>query len=80
MDKARKHPACSNIDFCTNPYEAAEGSDAIIVVTEWREFNHLDFIKIKSVMRNNIFIDGRNMYDPSRMKKMGFTYSGIGRQ
>ncbi len=80
MDKAREHVSCSDVKFCANPYDAAEGSDAIIIVTEWKEFNHLDFVRIKSIMRNNIFIDGRNMYDPSRMKKMGFAYSGIGRQ
>ena len=79
MPNAKKLMSDDKIVFCDSAYEACENSSAIVLVTEWKEFNHLDFVKIKTLMKDNIFIDGRNMYDPSRMKNMGYKYSGIGR-
>jgi UDPglucose 6-dehydrogenase len=61
------------------PYQALEGADALFVVTEWNEFRHPDFERMKSLMRQPIIFDGRNVYDPARMKTRGFTYFGIGR-
>ncbi|MCL5746905.1 MAG: UDP-glucose/GDP-mannose dehydrogenase family protein [Patescibacteria group bacterium] len=68
-----------NVDYKKNAYEAAEGADLIIVLTEWNEFKELDFSSIKNSMRTPKIIDGRNLYDPSEMSDLGFTYQGIGR-
>jgi UDPglucose 6-dehydrogenase len=68
-----------NIRFCKDAYAAAKDSDCIVVATEWNEFKELDFKKIRKLMRQPVVIDGRNIYDPSEMKKLGFRYVGIGR-
>lgn len=68
-----------DIEFCDNPYDVADGADAVILVTEWDVFRSLDFGRVKSVMKGNIMIDGRNIYNPDEMKKHGFKYMGIGR-
>ncbi|MCX7825267.1 MAG: UDP-glucose/GDP-mannose dehydrogenase family protein, partial [Verrucomicrobiae bacterium] len=65
--------------FCANPYEAARGADAVVLATEWDEFQHLDYGKIKALMTNPIFFDGRNLLDPAQMAALGFTYKSIGR-
>ncbi len=57
----------------------AEGSDALVVATEWNEFKQLDMARIKSLMRQPVLIDGRNIYDPAEMRGMGFVYYGVGR-
>ncbi|MCX6375382.1 MAG: UDP-glucose/GDP-mannose dehydrogenase family protein, partial [Armatimonadetes bacterium] len=67
------------ITYCENPYEAAEGASALIFVTEWNEFRFLDLEKIKDVMARPFIFDGRNMYDPTRMRRLGFDYHCIGR-
>lgn len=68
-----------NIEFAQNAYAAAKDSDLLILVTEWNEFRQLDLKKIKNLMKNPIFMDGRNIYDPVEMKAIGFTYVGVGR-
>ena len=65
--------------FCTDVYEVARGADCLVVVTEWNQFKKLDFAKIKKLMRQPVIFDGRNMYEPKRMRKLGFQYVGIGR-
>ena len=60
------------------PYDVARNVDAIVVLTEWDEFRNLNFEKIKLIMKGNLIIDGRNIYDPELVKKAGLTYSGIG--
>jgi UDPglucose 6-dehydrogenase len=50
-----------------------------LILTEWDEFKGLDFSKVKKLMKRPLIIDGRNMYEPERMEKLGFTYVGIGR-
>ena len=67
------------ITYCANAYEVAEGSDALILVTEWDEFKELDMRRISSSMEQPILIDGRNIYDPDEMIEAGFLYEGIGR-
>ena len=69
-----------DVEYCDNSYEAAKDTDALVVVTEWDEFKYLDFIKIKEIMKDNVIVDGRNIYDPKKMKKLGFRYFGIGRK
>ncbi len=79
MEKAKRIDALKDVKFCKNPYEVAKGSDCIAIVTEWEEFKNLDLTKIKKLMRVPVIIDGRNIYEPEKMKKMGFFYKGIGR-
>lgn len=67
------------IVFCNSAYEVAENIDILIIVTEWNEFRQLDLQRIKSVMKQPILLDGRNIYDPCKVKKLGFVYQGVGR-
>ena len=67
------------VKFSGDAYALAEGADALVVVTEWNEFRHLDLTRIKASMRKPVVVDGRNIYDPSMMRSLGFTYRGIGR-
>jgi UDPglucose 6-dehydrogenase len=69
----------NNVTYCANAYEVAEGSDALIVMTEWNEFKHLAMARIKKAMRQPILIDGRNIYDVQEMQSLGFVYRGMGR-
>ena len=58
---------------------AAEGSDALIVVTEWHEFRSPDFALLTKLLRQPVIMDGRNLYEPRMMAELGFDYTGIGR-
>lgn len=69
----------SGVKFFTDPYQALKGADALLLVTEWDEYRKLDFKKIKRLMKNPVVIDGRNIYNPTQMAKLGFIYEGIGR-
>ena len=64
---------------CADAYDAAQGADALVLMTEWNLFRNLDLPKIKSALRQPLFIDLRNVYDPERMAAMGFQYISIGR-
>jgi UDPglucose 6-dehydrogenase len=77
MDNARKD--LPDITYCADPYEVAQGSDALVVVTDWNEFKHLDMQRIKDSMKQPVLVDGRNIYDPALIKNMGFQYRGFGR-
>ncbi|MBI4530911.1 MAG: UDP-glucose/GDP-mannose dehydrogenase family protein [Candidatus Latescibacteria bacterium] len=67
------------IEYRKGPYEVADGADALVIVTEWNEFRHLNLPHLRGVMRTPVLIDGRNIYDPVRMKQIGFRYRGVGR-
>jgi UDPglucose 6-dehydrogenase len=69
----------TDVNYCENPYAVAEDADALILVTEWNEFKQLDMMRIKETMRQPILLDGRNIYDPRRMKETGFIHRGMGR-
>ena len=69
-----------DVEYLGSAYEVADGADAIVVVTEWNEFRHLDLQRVKASMRRPIVVDGRNIYDPASMREIGFTYRGIGRE
>ena len=58
---------------------AAEGADALVLVTEWNEFRHPDFSRIRKSLKSPVLFDGRNIYNPAQLVKEGFTYYGIGR-
>ncbi len=68
-----------DITYCENPYQAAENADALLVITEWREFKLVNLERIKELMRNPVVFDGRNLYNPERKRKLGFEYYSIGR-
>jgi UDPglucose 6-dehydrogenase len=68
-----------DVTFCKNAYEAADGAEALLVVTEWNEFKLLNFGRLASHLSGNIVFDGRNLYDPKRVESYGFTYIGVGR-
>jgi UDPglucose 6-dehydrogenase len=66
------------ITLCKNPYEVAEGADALILATAWNEFKQLDFNRIHASMRQPVILDGRNLWDPEQMRSLGFQYFGCG--
>jgi len=68
-----------NVDYCEDAYGTAEGADAIVLATEWNAFRALNFERIKKAMKVPNLIDLRNVYDPQRMKALGFYYSSVGR-
>jgi len=68
------------IHYAKRNYDALRGADALIVVTEWNEFRRPNFQRIKELLKNPVVFDGRNIYDPAEMRKMGFTYYSIGRR
>ncbi|HEY7925794.1 MAG TPA: UDP-glucose/GDP-mannose dehydrogenase family protein [Candidatus Dormibacteraeota bacterium] len=69
----------SGVHMAGDAFEAVEGADALIVVTEWSEFRQLDLERVKGLMRRPVIIDGRNIYDPAEVRAMGFIYHGVGR-
>ena len=77
MENARK--IIVGIDFASDMYGAVTDADLLIVVTDWNEFKEADLEKIKSLMKSPNIIDGRNIYDPEKSKKLGFSYVGVGR-
>lgn len=80
MENAKKiHPDLA-IEYYSDMYSACENSDCIVLVTEWKDFLNLDFLKLKSIVRTPIFVDLRNAYVPSYVKNLGFLYRGVGRK
>ena len=69
----------SDLTLCKSSPEVLEGADALAIVTEWREFRSPDFDAIKATLRTPAIFDGRNLYDPGRMARAGFSYYAIGR-
>ncbi len=65
--------------YFDNNYDALQGADALAIVTEWNEFRRPDFDRMKGLMKQPVIFDGRNIYDPQRIREKGFTYYGIGR-
>ncbi len=68
-----------DVQYCEDAYQVAEGSDALVIVTDWNEFKHLDMARIRASMAQPILMDGRNIYEPRKMQELGFLYRGIGR-
>ena len=65
--------------FADGPYAAAEGADALMLVTEWNEFRQPDLARLKAILRTPVVLDGRNVWDASKLRAAGFTYYGVGR-
>jgi UDPglucose 6-dehydrogenase len=74
-----KQCASRELVLCKSPMEAVEGSEALVVVTEWQEFRSPDFGALKTRLKQPVIFDGRNLYDPDRLKSLGFRYFAIGR-
>ena len=68
-----------DIKYCEDAYETVEGADALIIVTEWNQFRNLDLKRIKTLLRKPSFFDLRNIYEPEKMRKLGFDYYCVGR-
>ena len=77
MENAKK--ILPHITYCSSAYEAAENADALVIITDWREFRLLNMERIKELMRRPVIFDGRNIYDPEKKKRLGFEYYSIGR-
>jgi UDPglucose 6-dehydrogenase len=67
------------VTLVDEPYAAAEGADALLLVTEWNEFRQLDLPRLKQVMNQPVLLDGRNVWDAGKCRAAGFTYYGVGR-
>ncbi len=67
------------VKFGKTPYDVAHDADALTILTEWNEFKQLDLARVREIMARPIIVDGRNVYDPERMRTLGFTYISIGR-
>jgi UDPglucose 6-dehydrogenase len=67
------------IEYVESGYEALPGADALVIVTDWNEYRHPDFNRIKETMKSPVVVDGRNLYDRRKMTTLGFTYASIGR-
>lgn len=79
MEEAKKYLP-PEINYVENAYDACEGADAVILMTEWNQYRALDLQKIKSSLRNPVFVDLRNVYNAEQMKELGFQYTGVGQR
>jgi UDPglucose 6-dehydrogenase len=68
------------VEYAESPYAAAQGADAVVLATEWNEFKFLDLDRLRGAMRRPVVFDGRNMWEPERMRRLGFEYHSIGRR
>lgn len=82
MDEARRRlgDAGGKIAYAETGYEALKEADALVIVTDWNEYRHPDFTRLKTTLKRPIIIDGRNLYDPRKMSTVGFIYYSIGRR
>ena len=79
---AQRYPeavASGRLRLSGNPYGCAEGADALVLVTEWKQYRQPDFVRLRGLMRMPVVFDGRNIYDPGELSTLGFLYHGIGR-
>jgi len=77
MEKMKK--IFPDIDYKENPYDTLGDANALLILTEWEEFKNLDLERVKNLMKTPIIVDGRNIFEPDEMEKLGFIYRGIGR-
>ena len=78
-ETARRHLG-DRVTYADHAFDALAGADGLAIVTEWLEYRNPDFPRMKQVMRRPLIVDGRNLYDPARLEKLGFTYDSIGRR
>jgi UDPglucose 6-dehydrogenase len=72
-------PRFPQVTFCDNPYDAAEGADGLVIVTEWNRFRFLDLERLKGLLEEPLIVDLRNIYEPAKMASAGFRYVSVGR-
>ena len=70
----------ATVTYCESPYEAATGADAVALITEWNEFKFLNLERLRAALRRPVVFDGRNLWEPERMRRLGFEYHSIGRK
>jgi UDPglucose 6-dehydrogenase len=80
VDAEAEEPDLQELQLCADPYEAVAGARVLVVLTEWDEFRWLDFARVQAAMAEPVIVDARNLLDPAAVRRMGFQYSGIGRQ
>ncbi|MFH1779292.1 MAG: UDP-glucose/GDP-mannose dehydrogenase family protein [Candidatus Omnitrophota bacterium] len=68
-----------DVKFCVDSYDAVKGADCAVIVTEWNEFKELNLAKLKKLLKQPVIVDGRNIYEPKKMRELGFRYYSIGR-
>ncbi len=78
MDEARRRLG-DRVRYATTNYEALSGADGLVIVTDWNEYRHPDFLRMKEALRRPIVIDGRNLYSPEKLGQLGFVYRSFGR-
>ena len=77
MEQARK--VIDNVTYCDGPYDAVDGADAAVIVTEWDTFRALDLDRMKSLLKAPLLVDLRNLYSRTDVERHGFTYVAVGR-
>ncbi len=78
MERAKSE--VKGITYCQDSYSVCKGSDCLVVLTEWNEFKELDMKKVKKLLNQPVIVDGRNIYDPDKLKELGFRYFSVGRK
>ena len=78
--KTAAHELGNRVKYANHAYDALGGADALAIVTEWLEYRNPDFTRIKNLLNRPLIVDGRNLYDPDKLGRLGFTYDSIGRQ
>ena len=77
--KEARHRLAQTIRYAETNYDALVNADALVVVTDWNEYRHPDFARVKAALRRPLIVDGRNLYDPEKMRELGISYYSIGR-
>ena len=77
MEEARH--LLPDVEFRSGPYDAVEGADLLVIMTEWDQFRALDLDRVKQLMRRPVVVDLRNIYPPEEMRARGFEYASVGR-
>jgi UDPglucose 6-dehydrogenase len=77
--EAAKRLLDEDVTYADDPYDCADGTDALVIVTEWDAFRALDFERVRRVMNNPLLVDLRNVYPPELVRKLGFRYVSVGR-
>ena len=72
-------PLLQDVTYCSGPYEAMDGADAAVIVTEWDAFRALDLTRVKGLLKAPVLVDLRNIYARDELERLGFAYTGVGR-
>jgi UDPglucose 6-dehydrogenase len=79
MERARAQLG-ERVTYAPHAYDALAGAEALAIVTEWLEYRNPDFARIAQLLRQPLIVDGRNLYDPAKLERLGFTYDSVGRR